>query len=220
MNLPAWIENRLAELRYALRMIRKAPGTTAVAIISLALGIGANTAIFSIVDAMLLKLLPVRSPHELYLVAANPERRGTGFNYPAYSAFRDQNTSFSGLAAYGGGGSPVGMQLDGPEASTTTELARALSVSGNYFEVLGVEPALGRVFSAEDDRAPGASPYVVLSFDYWQSRFAGDSEVIGRTIRLNGYPFTIVGGLAARISRRRRGLKSESVRPHNDANPA
>ena len=193
MNLPAWIENRVAELRYALRMIRKAPGTTAVAVISLALGIGANTAIFSIVDAMLLKLLPVRSPQELYLVANNPARKSTSWNYPDYSAFRDQNTSFSGLAAYGGGGSPVGMQLDGPEASTTTELARSLSVSGNYFEVLGVEPALGIVFCSEDDRAPGASPHVILSFDYWQSRFAGDPGVIGRTIRLNGYPFTIVG---------------------------
>ena len=99
MNLPSWIENRLAELRYALRMIRKTPGTTAVAVISLALGIGANTAIFSIVDAMLLKLLPVKSPQELYLVGANPSRPNTSWNYPDYSAFRDNNSSFSRLAA-------------------------------------------------------------------------------------------------------------------------
>lgn len=193
MNLPAWIENRVTELRYALRMIRKTPGTTAVAVISLALGIGANTAIFSIVDAMLLKLLPVRSPQELYLVGANPSRPNTSWNYPDYTAFRDNNTTFSGLAAYGFGGGPVGMQLDGAGASSITELAIVIAVSGNYFDVLGVDPALGRVLDPDDDRAPGASPYIVLNYDYWQSRFGGDSTVIGRTVRLNGYPFSIVG---------------------------
>src|SRR5712692_1548593 len=132
MNLRAWIENRFAEVRYALRMVRKTPGTTAIAVMSLALGIGANTAIFSLVDAMLLKLLPVKSPQELYLVAANPARLNTSWNYPDYSAFRDHNSSFSGLAAYGGGGQPIGMQLDGAEAGSTTELAYAVAVSGNY----------------------------------------------------------------------------------------
>jgi predicted permease len=194
MDLPVWIENRGADLRYALRMMRKTPGTTTIAVMSLALGIGANTAIFSLVDAMLLKLLPVKSPQELYLVAANPARPNTSWNYPDYVAFRDHNSSFSGLAAYSGGnGQPVGMQLDGPDAGSTTELAYAAAVSGNYFDVLGVGPAIGSLFSSEDDRAPGASPYIVLSYDYWQSRFTGDPEVIGRKVRLNGYPFTIVG---------------------------
>jgi putative ABC transport system permease protein len=194
MDLPVWIENRGADLRYALRMMRKTPGTTTIAVMSLALGIGANTAIFSLVDAMLLKLLPVKSPQELYLVAANPARPNTSWNYPDYVAFRDHNSSFSGLAAYNGGnGQPVGMQLDGPDAGSTTELAYAAAVSGNYFDVLGVGPAIGSLFSSEDDRAPGESPYIVLSYDYWQSRFTGDPEVIGRKVRLNGYPFTIVG---------------------------
>src|SRR5205807_6036853 len=159
MNLPSWIENRLAELRYALRMIRKSPGTTAVAVISLALGIGANTAIFTIVDAMLLKLLPVKAPQELYLVATNPAKPQTFWNYPDYVAFRDHNESFTGLATYSGSSS-LGMQLDGADAASTTELTEAASVSGNYFDVLGVAPAIGRLFDAEDDRASGDSPYV------------------------------------------------------------
>jgi putative ABC transport system permease protein len=192
MNLSVWIDNRGAELRYAVRMIRKTPGTTAIAVMSLALGIGANTAIFSLVDAMLLKLLPVKSPQELFLVAADPTRPSTSWNYPDYSAFRDHNTSFTGLAAYGSG-QPMGMQLEGAAAGSTTELTYAASVSGNYFDVLGVGPAIGRVLDSEDDQASGASPYVVLSYDYWHSRFGGDPNVIGRTVRLNGYPFTIVG---------------------------
>src|SRR5262245_6377215 len=193
MNLPSWIENRFSELRYALRMIRKTPGTTTIAVMSLALGIGANTAIFSIVDAMLLKLLPVRSPQELYLVGSNPSQPRTGWNYPDYAAFRDNNTSFSGLAAHSGGAQPMGMQLDDAGSSGTTELAYVAAVSGNYFEVLGVDPQLGRLFDAEDDRAPGAAPYVVLSYDFWKSRFGGAPSVIERTVRLNGYPFIIVG---------------------------
>jgi len=193
MNLPLFVETRIAELRYAMRMIRRTPGTTALAIISLALGIGANTAIFSIVDTMLLKLLPVKSPQELYLVGANPARPNTSWNYPDYCAFRDNNTSFSGLAAYSGGGQPLGMQMDGPDSASTTELATAISVSGNYFDVLGVEPVLGRLFNSEEDRASGAAPYVVLSYDFWTARFSSATDVIGRTMRLNGYPFTVVG---------------------------
>src|SRR3981081_772322 len=102
MNPTTWIENRGSEFRYALRMIRKTPGTTAIAVMSLALGIGANTAIFSLVDAMLLKLLRVEAPQYLCLAAASPARPNTSWNYPDYSAFRDSNTSFSGLAASSG----------------------------------------------------------------------------------------------------------------------
>ena len=193
MNLPIWFDNRVSELRYALRMVRKTPGISAIAILSLALGIGANTAIFSIVDAILLKMLPVKSPNELYLVAADPTRRQTSWNYPDYCAFRDHNRSFTGLAGYSGGAQPLGMQLDDAGAGSSTELAYTVTVSGNYFDVLGVTPAVGRVLNPDDDRKPGASPYAVLSYDYWQSRFAGDPRVIGRKMRLNGYPFTIVG---------------------------
>lgn len=195
MTLGTWIDHRAAELRYALRMIRKTPGASAMAVVSLALGIGANTAIFSLVDAMLLKLLPVRAPQELYQVAARtgnrPQPRVT-WNYPDYCAFRDRSGSFTGLAAYSGS-QPFGLQAADSPSAGATELAYASFVSGNYFDVLGVGPAIGHLLNAENDRRFGASPYAVLSFEYWQRRFAGDPRVVGRTVRLNGYPFTIVG---------------------------
>ena len=193
-----------ADTRYSLRMIRKTPGASAIAILSLALGIGANTAIFSLVDTMLLKRLPIRSPDEIYIaVNQPPPRSGTSWTYPDYVALRDKNTVFSGLAAAGGMGA-IGMQLAESDASTPAELADGMAVSGNYFQVLGVEPAIGRVFNSDEDRAPGASPYVVLSYDYWQSRFRGDPRVLGRKMRLNGYPFSIVGVA-------RRGFRSTDV---------
>jgi predicted permease len=177
------------DLRYSLRMILKTPGASAIAVLSLALGIGANTAIFSIIDTILLKRLPVRSPQELYRVTAG-ERR-TSWNYPDYVAFRDRNQSIT-LAASGGGGRGVGLQT-GNGSSSPAETANIQMVSGNYFDVLGVGPELGRVLNAEDDRAPGASPNAVLSFEFWQGRFGSNPDVIGQTIRLNGYPFTVVG---------------------------
>ena len=193
MYLSIWMDNRAAEFRYALRMMRKTPGVSAIAVLSLALGIGANTAIFSLVDTVLLKWLPVKSPQELYMVATNRGRPSTTWNYPDYVAFRDNNHSFSGLASYSSGVQALGLQLDNAGSGDATELAYMLTVSGNYFDVLGVQPAIGRLLNSEDDRKPSASPYVVLSYNYWQSRFNADPQVIGRKVRLNGYPFTIVG---------------------------
>jgi predicted permease len=188
--VPHFFEQRLSDLRYALRMMRKNPGFAAVAITSIGLGIGANTAIFTLVDTVLLKMLPVKDPQELALVARPPDRPGNGWSYPDYLAARDHNTGFTGLIAYGMAG-PSGFSTGAPDAETT--LARGVQVSGNYFGTLGVEPALGRLLNPEDDRAPGSGPNVVLSHAFWQSRFAGDVTVIGKTIRLNGYPFTVVG---------------------------
>ena len=197
--------NRAADLRYAVRMIRKTPGVSAVAVLSLALGIGANTSIFSLVDTVLLQLLPVRAPNELFLcVSGRPERPNTSWNYPDYVALRDQNRSFSGLTASSFSNMPLGMQLADSDAISASELTYAFLVAGNYFQVLGVEAAIGRLFTSEEDRAPGASPYAVLSYDYWQSRFQGDPRAIGRKLRLNGYPFTIVGVA-------RRGFRSTDV---------
>ena len=178
------------EFRYSLRMVVKTPGVSAVAVLSLALGIGANTAVFSIIDALLLKRLPVKSPQELYRVTAGEDR--SSWNYPDFVAFRDHSTSVT-LAACTGGMQRLGMQLADADSATPAEIVNATVVSGNYFAVLGVEPALGRVLNGGDDRAPGASPYVALSHNYWQSRFGSDPRVVGRKIRLNGYPFTIVG---------------------------
>jgi predicted permease len=189
-----WAENRAADLRYALRMIRKTPGASGIAVLSLALGIGANTAIFSLVDTVLLKLLPVRSPKELYqCTSGRVDRLQTSWNFPDYVALRDRNRSFAGLAASSFSAMPAGMQVADGEASSASELAYTLQVSGNYFPVLGVNAEIGRLFTSEEDRTPSASPYAVLGYDYWRSRFQGDPAVIGRKIRLNGYPFTIVG---------------------------
>ncbi len=193
MTLPTWFDHRVAEVRYALRMSRKTPGASAVAVLSLALGIGANTAIFSLVDALLLRSLPVRSPGELYQVASTGRgsQPRTSWNYPDYCAFRDRVPAFSGMAAWSGV-QAVGMQETTAAGAQSSELAYVAQVSGSYFDVFGVVPAIGRVFNPADDKL-GGSPYAVLGYDYWHSRFLGDPGVVGRTIRLNGYPVSIVG---------------------------
>ena len=190
-----WFDNRLTDLRWALRAIRRSPGTSAVAVLSLALGIGANTAIFSLVNSLLLKILPLPSPQELALVASNPSNPRTSWNYPDYVAFRERTTGWTGLAA-ASGVRQLGLQA-GEGAASAAELAPAQFVSGNYFEVLGVRPALGRLFDRAEDGPFGASPWVVLNHDFWRRRFGGDPGVIGRTIRVNGYPLSIVGVSAA-----------------------
>ncbi len=185
--------NIAVDFRYAWRMLRKSPGITAVAVLSLALGIGANTAIFSVVNAILLTLLPVKAPQQLYVVARPfPEGPSPSWNYPDYIAMRDRNTVFTELAGYSLGLEAVGVQA-GNSTASAAELTHGIFVSGNFFGVLGVTPAIGRTFNAADDRAPGASPYVVLSYAYWQGRFAGDNRIVGRAVRLNGYPFTVIG---------------------------
>jgi predicted permease len=193
VSLPAWFDHRAAEVRYALRMIRKTPAASAVAVLSLALGIGANTAIFSFVDALLLRSLPVRSPGELYQIASKGRgpRPSTSWNYPDYCAFRDRVPAFTGLIAWSGI-QPVGMQETTSGGAQSSELAYVAEASGNYFDVLGVMPSIGRLLNPADDKL-GGSPYAVLGYDYWHSRFLGDPRVIGRTIRLNGYPVSIVG---------------------------
>src|SRR3954454_10287965 len=204
MMLSNWVTTRAADLRYASRTIRKTPGASGIAVLSLALGIGANTAIFSLVDTILLKLLPVRSPQELFLVTTGDARFNTSWNYPDYVAMRDQSHAFTGLALSSAGSMPMGMQMTQQDSSAPTELVQGLMVSGNYFEVLGVEPAIGHLFTAEVDRAPGAAPYAVLNYGYWRSRFQGDRGALGRVVRLNGYPMTIVGVA-------RRGFRSTDV---------
>jgi predicted permease len=189
MNL---LDDLQRNLRYALRDLRRNPGFTAVTVITLALGIGSNSAIFSLVDTVMLKLLPVKIPEQLYLVAHSPQRVSMTWNYPDYQAMRNDNTVFSGLAGYSLGLEPIGVQMTNA-TGYAPELSYGIFVSGNYFDVLGVSPALGRVFNTADDRAPGASPYVVLSYSYWQSHFNRDTQAIGRNLRINGYPFTVIG---------------------------
>ena len=175
------MEDFVADLRYASRMMRRAPAFTAVAVLSLALGFGANTAIFSLLDALLLKSLPVHEPDQLFAL------RGTA-HYPVYQAIRQHNRWFIDLFATSGVS-----RLDVEVGNTLPERTSVSLVSGSYFSVLGVRPVIGRTFTTSDDQAPGAHPVAVVSFGYWQRRFASDPDLVGRTIRITGTPITIVG---------------------------
>ena len=192
-------QNLRQDGRYALRVLGQNPGFAAVAVLSLALGIGANTAIFSLVDAVLLKWLPVRSPQELVVIGRNPTKPSVGFCNPDYEYFRDHNRVYSGVIAYSGG-RPAGLGVSDESAHGETQLVSNALVSGNYFDVLGVRPVLGRLFSPDDNRTPDAHPVAVLSYDFWQRRFARDTHVLGKRITLNGSPFTIVGVSRSRFT--------------------
>jgi len=183
----------LQDLRYSFRVLLKNPAFATVAVLSLALGIGANTAIFSIIDALLLKWLPVSSPQELVVIARNPAKPNVGFNYPDYEYVRDHNDVFSGVLVAGGGGGPLSMTVAEEGSHGSSQLVDGTLVSGNYFQVLGVTPALGRLFTPDDNKTAGAHPVAILSYDFWKTRFGGDPRALGKKISLNGAPFTIVG---------------------------
>jgi predicted permease len=191
------LESLARDAGYAARILARNPGFTAIAVLSLALGIGANSAIFSLVDNVLLKSLPVRDPKQLAILARNPSRPSTSFNYPDYLFVRDHSRSYDGIIAYSSGGFPLGMTVPAEGERAEPQLVFHSMVTGNYFDVLGVKPVIGRLFNDEDNRKPGAHPDVVLSHALWRNRFGGDARVIGRTIRLNGSPFTIIGVAAA-----------------------
>ncbi|HMD32979.1 MAG TPA: ABC transporter permease [Candidatus Acidoferrales bacterium] len=182
------LETLVQDVRYALRMLRKNPGFTAVSIITLALGIGANAAIFSLMDAVLLSPLPVRNPEELVLIStADSESQVTNsFSYPMYLDLRDKNDAFAGVIARGG--AQFNLNYRGVNEKVRGEL-----VSGNYYDVLGVRPWIGRLFTQQDDVIPGGHAVVVISFGFWQRRFGSDPGVIGQTILLNEHPMTVVG---------------------------
>jgi predicted permease len=193
------METLLQDLRYAVRMLVKSPAFTLVAVLTLALGIGANTAIFTIVNALLLKMLPIKAPQELVAVGdptrVNDRSSGTPqtdlFSYPLYKELRDNNTVFSGLIA---GGTEHRVDVDASAAGgASSEQIVGRLVSGNYFSVLGVDPAIGRLLTENDDTAENANPVVVLSYGYWNRKFALSPAIIGKEIRLNGYPFTVIG---------------------------
>ncbi|HSK08111.1 MAG TPA: ABC transporter permease, partial [Vicinamibacterales bacterium] len=172
------------DLAFAGRLLRKQPGFAVAVVLTLALGIGANTAIFSLVNATLLRRLPVANPDRLTYVL----RGGTGgvFAYPMYAHLRDGNDVFDGFAAWGG----ITVSLHAGDAA---ELVQGAIVTGNLFEVLGVRAAHGRLLGVRDDLVRGAHPVAVISYDYWRSRFGGRPDVLGREVRLNGHAFTIVG---------------------------
>lgn len=179
------------DLRAAIRRMIKSPGFTALAVIALALGIGSNTAIFSLINGVLLRALPgLEEPATLVTIERTQNGRPQySFGYPDYVDYRDHNQSFEGLAAHCG--TPLSF------ANGVAERLKGDLVSGNYFSVLGVRPALGRLIDTEDDNTPGGHPVAVLSYGLWVRAFGGDPEVPGRSIKLNGYDFTIIG-VAAR----------------------
>ncbi|HSB12421.1 MAG TPA: ABC transporter permease [Blastocatellia bacterium] len=181
------MERFLQDVRYAVRAMLKSPGFTSVAVVSLALGIGANAAIFSLVNTILFHPLPVTEPNRL--VDISPLRPGTdigAFSHPVYKDVRDKNDVLEGFAAYRF--APMSLSREG-----NNERVWGYIVSGNYFEVLGVHPAAGRFFTEDEDRVAGSSPYAVLSYGCWKRRFGGDPNLVGQQITLNGQPFTVVG---------------------------
>ncbi|HYW45504.1 MAG TPA: ABC transporter permease [Bryobacteraceae bacterium] len=175
------------DLRYGLRLLRKNPVFSSVAVLSLALGIGANTAIFSLIDAVMLKLLPVRDPRELLILAKQAEGGvDPAFYYETYERLKKEQPFFRELAAY----SPVrlNVSIEGQSESSMGQL-----VSGNFYSVLGVGAVAGRTFTADDDRVPGGHPVAMISYRYWQRRFGLESSAVGRKVLIDGTPFTIVG---------------------------
>jgi predicted permease len=205
------------DIRYGLRMLGKNPGFTAVAVATLALGIGANTAIFSLVNAVMLQYIPVRNPQQLVVLRwsahARPQNAGSSsygdcqwskwtdkvsgscsFSYPMFKAVREHSEAFSSVGAFAG---PAQLDLTG---NGTASITRAEIVSGDYFQTLGVQAAAGRTIEPSDER-PGAEAVAVLSYAYWQGAFGGAQSAIGKSIKLNGVPFTIVGVADAGFTR-------------------
>ncbi|MBV9613762.1 MAG: ABC transporter permease, partial [Acidobacteriaceae bacterium] len=196
------LERLLQDARYAARVLRKSPAFTAVAVLSIALGVGANTAIFSVIDALMLRSLPVRNPNEL-LIVGDPTRvgslsQGSGrtdtFSYPFYERFRERNQVFREVYA-SGRSQPLSVIVQSGEsaAGPADEKPRGRLVSGNYFTMLGVPALIGRTFTEPEVRIPGSAPVVVISYGYWERQFARAREVIGQKLIVNGSTFTIVG---------------------------
>jgi len=189
----------LQDVQYALRQLRKSPGFTMTVVLTLALGIGANAAIFTLFDQVLLRMLPVQNPKQLVRVewtgafsgsmsafgGDTPTSRNY-YSYPMYKDLREQNSVFQGILA-------ADKAQAGVSWRNQAESKEAEVVSGNYFQLLGLRPAVGRLFTLQDETTKNANPVVVLSYDYWRTRFSGDRGVMGQTILVNGHPFTVVG---------------------------
>jgi predicted permease len=185
------LETLLRDLNYSFRTLVRTPGFTAIAILTLALGIGANTAIFTLLDQVLLRLLPVKNPHQLVLLTMRGRHYGNNWggnaiSHPMFRDFQAHNEVFSDMFCRFPHASSL--TVGGQSERIAVEL-----VSGTYFSALGVGPALGRTLAPEDDRVPSGHPYLVLSYDFWKTRFAGDPAIVGKTLMLNNYKMIVVG---------------------------
>jgi predicted permease len=173
------------DVRFSLRVLRKSPEFTIIAVLTLALAIGANAVVFGVLNALILRPLNVPHAETLYCLE-HGNQHATAESYPDYLDLRDRNRSFDDLAAW-----TIGQAgLDTGENASRTWLILA---SGNYFDALQIQPYIGRFFHPSDERGPNSAPYIVLTYDYWRSRFLGDRAAVGRTVRLNKHPFTIIG---------------------------
>ncbi len=197
----------LQEIRHALRLLARNPGFTAIAALSLALGIGANSAIFSLADALLLRPLPVLEPSTVVTVSTdrpNLSEGVGGVSYPDYRDFRQSSQSFEGLAA---------LQLSAfgmaKSARETPQLRVGVMVSDNFYQVMGIRPMLGRGFLPEEGQVPGRNPVVILAYDFWRTEFAADPSILNSTMRINGIDFNIIGVAPKTFT----GV-DEYVRPH------
>ncbi len=191
MAIREWVEMVGRDFRYALRTLRRSRGFAGVAALTLALGIGANTGIFTLLDQVLLRLLPVKNPQQLMLLTMRGQHYGNNWggnaiSYPMYRDFQDHNEVFSGMFCRFP--QPVSMTFGGQSERVAAEL-----VSGTYFGVLGVGTALGRAIGPDDDRVPDGHPQVMLSYDFWKQRFGGDSQIVGKTMLVNNHQMTIIG---------------------------
>ena len=192
----------LADIRDALRQLRKSPGFTTTALITLALGIGATTAIFTLVHQVMLKSLPVAKPEELWLIGDKVRCCNWGgytqgddgdfalFSWEAYKIFRAQTPEFTDLTALQAGNAPLGVRREGSQAQADTRNGQY--VSGNFFKTLGVQPWIGRFMTDEDDRE-GAPSVAVMSYHIWQEKYGSDPSVVGASYQINGHPFTVIG---------------------------
>jgi predicted permease len=188
-----WLERSWHDVRYGARLLAASPGFTSIAVLSLAIGIGANCAIFSFADALLLRPLPVARPGDVFTIGSNSSVEAFGISnlvssYPDYVDIRDRAASLDGLVAFRYVTVGVAIDPDAPPRVRTGVMA-----SGNLFAVTGVEPTIGRAFRPEEDQVPGRDAVVVLGRTMWEQEFASDQRVLGRSIRINGEPFTIVG---------------------------
>ena len=190
------------DLRYAVRKFRKSPGFTAVCILTLALGIGANTAIFTVLNAVMLRTLPVKDPQQL-VILSDPDSQGwrkgwetetrTLFSYHEFEWLRDHNQIFSSIFAANSNLLPLDISVAGASQSGETVNARVSLVSGTYFSVLGVNASRGRTFTDDDDKVKNANPVAVISYGYWKNYFALDPTVLSRKIRIRQTTFDIIG---------------------------
>jgi predicted permease len=181
----------LQDFRFSLRQLRKSPGFAITAILTLALGVGANVVVFSVLNGLILRPLNVPQPRSLYNISRKPYGWDTQ-SYPDYRDYRDKNRTFSGIAAYSLGSAGVTIPVAGAQAYPVMQ-SWGYEVSGNYFDMLGIQPELGRFIHAGDEHGPNSAPYIIVSHGFWHDRLNSDPRAIGTVINLNKHPFTLIG---------------------------